>query len=187
MDTILKNYITSAEDPFNFVFQNFFQELIGNDEKIMMLCAALPCVTGRLGDEDYGEWMKKTTTVLLNELMLDGQSEGQAAANIFIIKRLYRDAERKKSSEIMQFILQKTASMNEAGMQLMRNCIRSSFIAYQNFLAKKAEKEELNLLEARVFEIINAYVVKPQEEMLAMRMDEDLASELYESYLSFEA
>jgi len=76
MDTILKNYITSSNDPFNFIFQNFFQEMIGNDEKIMLLCSSLPCVTARLPAGDYEEWIKKTTVVLLGELMLDGQTEG---------------------------------------------------------------------------------------------------------------
>jgi len=86
----------------------------------------------------------------------------------------------------MEFILQKTASIDERGMQLMRNCIRTCFIAYQHFLAKKSEKEELNILEARVLDIINSYITKPQEEMMALRMDEALAAEMYKSYLSFE-
>jgi len=61
MDAILTNYITSSNDPFNFIFQNFFSLAIGDDQKILLLAQALPVVSGRLELEDYQQWMEKTT------------------------------------------------------------------------------------------------------------------------------
>lgn len=66
----------------------------------------------------------------------------------------------KKRANTMEYILDQVCNMEECGKELLRNSIRMCFMAYQKFLERKQNKgEELNYIEQKVIEIINAYVI----------------------------